>query len=100
MSPLALTITAPFWPRDEKTSLVPAYLFDFKVEHLGAVRWQRPETPVTRQGKLRFALRLPGCAPTVRAGNVVHAYPVKAADAAHTGEGGADREYRDERRKT
>ncbi len=97
---LTVKITAPFWPRDEKTSLVPAYLFDFTIENLGSVRWQRPQREVTRRGKLRFALRLPGIVAAAADSGVAFDYPVKACDVFKTGEGDADREYRDDRRKT
>lgn len=97
---LSVTITAPFWPRDEKTSLVPAYLFDCTVRKLDSVRWRRPQETVSRKGSLILGLRLPGAKPAVRKGALVYDYPVLACDVFRTGEGGADREYRDDRRKT
>ncbi|MEI6972796.1 MAG: hypothetical protein WCL44_14920 [bacterium] len=97
---LSVKITAPFWPQDEKTSLVPAYIFDFTVRHLDSVRWNRPPNGVSRKGRLRFALRLKDIVPASRDGGLVFRYPVAACDVFRTGEGGEDREYRDDRRRT
>ncbi len=57
---LHVRITAPFWPRDEKTSLVPAYLLGFTIERSDTlVRWNRPDPDAPARGTLVLALRMP-----------------------------------------
>lgn len=97
---LEVDLVAPFWPQDETTSLAPAYLAEFKVSHLPAARWQGPAAGTVRRGHLRFGVILPGVRTRSRDNMLRLEYPVRTADAYHTGEGGEDREYRDEHRKT
>ncbi|MFB3891031.1 MAG: glutaminase domain-containing protein [Phycisphaerae bacterium] len=55
---LTMEIVAPFWPRDEKTSIVPAYIVNFRVQRLDRLRWSRAAADATHRGVLRFGLTL------------------------------------------
>ena len=55
---LTMEIVAPFWPQDEKTSIVPAYIVNFRVERLDRLRWNRAAADATHKGVLRFGLAL------------------------------------------
>ena len=57
---LRATITAPFWPQDEVTSTVPAYVVSLRLSRLDRVRWTPAEPDARRRGVLRFGLKVPG----------------------------------------
>ncbi|MBM4050481.1 MAG: hypothetical protein FJ279_35755, partial [Planctomycetes bacterium] len=85
---LRMEIVAPFWPQDETTSLVPAYILKFRVEHLKRVRWTPAAKDATRKGVLRFGLKLPGAKVSAANGGVVLSYRLAVGDVGTTGEGG------------
>lgn len=89
---LTARITAPFWPQDERTSLVPAYLFTFHLEAIGGVRWEG-WAGGKRKGVLRLGLRLPKGEARRQGGGVSLTYDVHVGKEMKTGEGGAERSY-------
>jgi hypothetical protein len=93
------TIRAPFWPRDQRVSLVPAYIIEVVVSRLDMIRWQKPPKGVARRGVLRVGLRIPGVQATAGKDGLRFDYPVRAVDVFYTGEGGGEQVYRDDRRK-
>ncbi|MCK4275323.1 MAG: hypothetical protein KAX78_02345, partial [Phycisphaerae bacterium] len=56
---LTTQIVAPFWPQDERTSTVPAYIFKFRLEMIRGVRWVGCGE-LKRRGVLRFGVKVPG----------------------------------------
>ncbi len=78
---LTVQLTAPFWPQDEKTSLVPAYLVDITIERsTQLVRWNRPDPKKPATGTLVFGLKLPDVAPRKHTDGLRLDYAVKARD--------------------
>lgn len=94
-----MTVRAPFWPRDQKASLVPAYIVEFSLKRLEMIRWQKPRADVKRKGRVVFGLRMPGVRFAEHDGGLRIDYPVRAVDVFYTGEGGGEQVYRDDRRK-
>ncbi len=97
---LEFTLTAPFYPRDERTSLVPAYLLEAVVRPIGMTRWEFPPKDAARAGELAIELILPDAERRTAPDGIHYRYPVQACDVFATGEGGDRRTYRDARRKT
>ena len=85
---LEMTVTAPFWPQDEKTSLVPAYIVDLQVTALNMLRWTRRATDATGKGTLRFGLKLPGVKARAHDGGLAMDYTVKVNKREKSSEGG------------
>lgn len=56
---MTASIIAPFRPRDEKTSIVPAYIINIKLEKMMRVRAKICNHNAGK-GKIRFALNFPG----------------------------------------
>jgi len=83
---LRVAITAPFWPQDEVTSTVPAYVVSLRVSRLDRVRWTPAEPDARRRGVLRFGLKVPGARISQRVGKLRLAYPVTAGGRQKTGE--------------
>ncbi len=73
-------ITAPFYPQDEKGSIVPAYIVEITLEHLRQVRWSRPAKDVDRRGVLRFGISLPGAKVTAQDGCVQLQYALNTGE--------------------
>ena len=90
---LTATMVAPFWPQDHKTSLVPAYVVTFRLEHMDRVRWTNCPATLGRKGVLRFGVRLPEAVTTEQGGRVQLEYGVHVGTEIKTGEGGAERDY-------
>jgi hypothetical protein len=88
-----MEIVAPFWPQDEATSLVPAYVVNFRVSRLARVRWSGVDPAARRKGVLRFALRLPGVRAACSKGMVRLRYAVQAGQRMRTGEGGTEQRH-------
>jgi hypothetical protein len=97
---LRMRITAPFWPRDERTSLVPAYIVSVRLERLDKVRWSHAGRGLRRKGRLRFGLKFPGVKCRASNGSIFIRYPVRIGQRHVSGEGGARREYRHRARTT
>lgn len=83
---LRVEIVAPFWPRDEAVSTVPAYVVNLRVSRLGRVRWSSAPVQARRTGTLRFALKLPGVRAAARKGAVAFSYPVRVGRRCESGE--------------
>ncbi|NQT85931.1 DUF4965 domain-containing protein [bacterium] len=90
---LRAEIVAPFWPQDEATSTIPAYILNLRVSRLDRVRWTRAADGAKRSGTLRVALRLPGVTARAHKGAVRFTYPVSVGARSRTGEGGQDLEF-------
>lgn len=73
-----MEIVAPFWPQDEKTSIVPAYVVNIRVEHLKRVRWDKVAADARRQGKVVFGLQVEGASITAKSQRLYLSYPVLA----------------------
>jgi hypothetical protein len=50
-----VTFTAPFWPQDERPSLWPGYLVQFRVRPMQRIRWHKP-TPSPATVRCLFAV--------------------------------------------
>lgn len=57
---LTVELVSPFWPQDEHSSTVPAYIVNFRIEKLPVVRWTAADKTAASKGTLRFGLTLPG----------------------------------------
>lgn len=90
---LRVDMVAPFWPRDERTSLCPAYVVKVRVERLDKVRWTAATKTATRRGVLRFGLKVPGTRVTAKGDTLELGYAVSVPQRAATGEGGAEQVY-------
>ncbi len=90
---MRMTITAPFWPRDERTSLVPAYIVRIKVSRPGRVRWEKIASDARRKGVVRLGIKLPGVEAKQASGRVRMDYPVSVGGRMSTGEGAGQQEY-------
>jgi hypothetical protein len=88
---LEMQIVAPFWPQDEITSIVPAYVVKFRVEKRKRVRWSKAEKDPAYKGVLRFGIQMPGVKPAAKDGGIELAYDVAVAKQVVTGEGGTVR---------
>ncbi|MFP4354403.1 MAG: glutaminase domain-containing protein [Phycisphaerae bacterium] len=97
---LEMTITAPFWPHDEKTSLVPAYIVELEVKKLGRFRWEKPHPEATGRGTLRFGIKLPGADVLDVDGALEMRYEVKVPRRESSAEGGQTWLLSDKARKT
>ncbi len=64
---MTMEVLAPFWPQDEKTSTVPAYLVTIRVSHSEGIRWTRPDESAKRKGVVRFGIAMPGAKVSARA---------------------------------
>ncbi len=91
---LTVTLTAPFWPQDEPTSTVPAYLVRFDVRRLNRIRWTAADKDAPRAGKLRFALRVPEAKVRRVDGDLELGYEVVAGSRGFSGEGGAEARFK------
>ena len=82
---LELRIVAPFWPRDERVSLVPAYLLEFTVHRSEAlVRWNAPDPAAPLRGTVVFAARMPATTVEAGADRLKLRYQVRARDVFET----------------
>ncbi len=97
---LETQIIAPFWPQDEDTSTVPAYIIRFRLEAIDRLRWEKLPAMKDRKGTLRFAIQLPGAKTSVSKGRVKMTYPVAIAKRAQSGEGGLELEHSQSGRTT
>lgn len=89
---MQVILTAPFYPRDEKTSVAPVYYLDVSIAPFERVRWTGVSPEVTRCGQLRIGLSLPKVDPRGQDGTVELGYPVHAGHRGKSGEGGLDQE--------
>jgi len=86
---LHVELVAPFWPQDEKTSIVPAYIFKFRISRLDRLRWTNALPSASRKGVLRFGITSPyGMFAADPSGGLTMIYPVSVGGQAVTGEGG------------
>ena len=83
-----ITITAPFYPRDERTSLVPAYLIDVELERFQRLRWTGVDRQARRQATLRLGLRCAGASVRAEPEAVCLRYPVQVTTRFSSAEGG------------
>lgn len=90
---MRMTITAPFWPRDERTSLVPAYIVRIKVSNLRRVRWEKIAPDARRKGVVRLGIKLPDVAASKAGDGVKMKYAVSVGGKMSTGEGAGEQEY-------
>ncbi|NQT51937.1 hypothetical protein HQ576_07800, partial [bacterium] len=91
---LRAELVAPFWPQDEATSTVPAYVLNCRIARLDRVRWTGASPDATRRGVLRVALRLPDATVAPRDDALELRYHVAVGQRARTGEGARERELR------
>ena len=89
---LTVRFVSPFWPQDERTSLVPAYIVKLRLESTNLVRWTHIPKGTTRRGKLRFGLKIPRVKITPHCKGLRLDYKVDVGGKVTTGEGGATRE--------
>ncbi|MFP4054450.1 MAG: glutaminase domain-containing protein [Phycisphaerae bacterium] len=87
---LTASFVAPFWPQDEQTSLVPAYIVKLRVEPVSHIRWNHTKKGVKRSGKVRFTLDLPGVETKTSKGKAALKYDVTVGEEIKTGEGGQE----------
>lgn len=73
-------ITAPFWPEDEKTSLVPAYIVEIRLTCLDRIRWTSAPKDAPRKGVVRFGLQVPDASATAHAGGLRLEYAVDTGE--------------------
>lgn len=74
---LEMEIVAPFWPQDEKTSVVPAYILNFRVTRQEDIRWKGGlMKKAGRRATLRFGLKVPGAKVAVENGRLAMTYGV------------------------
>jgi len=92
---LRMELVAPFWPQDEATSTVPAYVVTLRVSRLDRVRWTPADQGARRKGVVRVGLKLPGVRPRGSGGMVKLTYPVAVGGRRRTGEGGQERKLGD-----
>lgn len=85
-------IVAPFWPQDERTSTVPAYIVKFRIEKIPRVRWTSCDD-VKRKGVLRFGLKLPIAKPKKAPDGLHYEYDVDVGGEITTGEGGMELDF-------
>ncbi len=97
---LRMTITAPFWPRDERTSCVPAYIIELQVTRLGRLRWESRNPGPTGKGTLRFGLKLPRANVLAVDDAIEMRYDVKVSRRESSAEGGKNWLLSDKARKT
>lgn len=83
-----IRITAPFYPRDEETSLVPAYLIDVELERFERLRWSGVDPKATRRATLRLGLSPEGATATDEQDAVCLRYPVQVVTRFRSAEGG------------
>jgi hypothetical protein len=86
---LTMRVTAPFWPRDVRTSCVPAYIVQLSIRRSKRVRWTRAAKDASFKGLLRFGLRSPGVAWQPSGGGLRADYNVNIDVRRSTGEGGS-----------
>ncbi len=86
------TLTAPFYPRDEKTSVAPVYFLDVVISPFERLRWTGVSADTVRCGQLRIGLSLPGAVVCETKGAVQFEYSVHAGRRGKSGEGGMERE--------
>ncbi len=72
---LQVEFISPFWPQDEKTSLVPCYIVNFKLTKLVRVRARLCEK-AQRYGILRFDLNVGQAEQIAKEGSFFFNYPV------------------------
>ncbi len=77
---LTVEFLAPFYPRDERVSGVPAYLVDITVESFDRIRWTPVSREAPRSGVLRVQLDVPGASVRDAGAAVQLRYPVAARD--------------------
>jgi len=96
---LITKIVAPFWPQDEKTSIIPAYIINFKIQKLRRVRWTKSSNKATFRGFLKFGIIVPNAQYQFEDNLIRMTYPVSVAGNYSTGEGGEQFEFSQEKRK-
>ncbi len=82
-----MEIAAPFWPRDFRTSSVPAYVITFRLKPVNKTRWESSKVKQGRSGKLRFAIEIPGVKAATSKGKAKLSYDVQCAARWTTAEG-------------
>jgi len=90
---LTVEIVAPFWPQDEATSTVPAYIVNLRVERLDRVRWTPADGRARHKGVLRFGLKVRGATRKTYGRGVGLTYPVTVGKRAATGQGDQELEF-------
>lgn len=83
-----ITLTAPFYPQDQQTSLVPAYLMDVELECFQRLRWSGVDPQATRRVTLRLGLQFEDAVATDEADAVCLRYPVRVVTRFRSAEGG------------
>lgn len=74
---LNVEFVAPFWPQDEKTSLVPGYIVNINLKKLTSIRGRACKGCV---GKVIFGLRIPNVIAEHGEGGLYLRYPVRIVE--------------------
>jgi len=86
----SVRITAPFYPRNEAVSLVPAYVIDVMLESFDRVRWSGVHRNAPRAGTLVIRLDAPGAESAETSDAVRLTYTAALDSRFRSGEGGGD----------